>query len=156
MVEHILQVVTEYEGSLRGMQYVPRFSYGRRMLRDDGVPNRSIFDCLFIGKAMAIQFMKEVGLLRSKMQCNTCGQDMTWSADSILPEGFLWLCQKRVAGTRCNQSVSNKHESWLQKSNLTFQEILLITYVIGWREQAHQIQNEYSLSAHTVADRGTD
>jgi hypothetical protein len=36
-----------------------------------------IFNYLFTDKAMAIQFMKEVGLFRSKVQCNTCGQDMT-------------------------------------------------------------------------------
>jgi len=39
-VAHMLQVVTEYEERLRRNQYVPRFSYGRRMLRDDGGANR--------------------------------------------------------------------------------------------------------------------
>jgi len=103
---------------------------------------------------MAIQFMKESGLLRSKVQCKTCGQDMTWSADSNRAEGFRWRCERRVAGNMCNQSVSIKRGSWFQHSNLTFQEILLITYDIVCRQQAHHIQMEYGFSAHTVPDWG--
>jgi hypothetical protein len=89
MVAHILQVVTEYEERVRGMQYVPMFSYGRRMLRDDGVPNRFIFNYLFTDKAIAIQFMKEVGLLRNKVQCNTCGQDMTCPQIPFIIRNFV-------------------------------------------------------------------
>ena len=79
---------------------------------------------------------------------------MTWSADSNRFEGFRWRCQRRVAGNKCNQSVSIKDGSWFQQSNLTFQEILLITYDIMCRVQAHQIQRKYRLSAHAVADWG--
>jgi len=88
MIAHILQVVTEYEERLRRTPYVPRLSYGRRMVRDDSAPNRFFFNYLFCDQPMAIQFMKDVGLLRSKVQFNTCGQDMKWSADFSLPEGF--------------------------------------------------------------------
>jgi len=42
MVEHLLQEFTEHEERLRRNNYVPRFSYGRRMLRDDGDPNRYV------------------------------------------------------------------------------------------------------------------
>ena len=109
---------------------------------------------LFCHQPMAIEFLKGIGLLRSKMQCNTCGRDMTWSADSNLPEGFRWRCQRRVAGVSCNKSASIKQGSWFQQSNLTLQEILLITHDIVCRETAHQIQKEYGLSDQTVADWG--
>ena len=36
MVEHVLQVTSDYEKRLAGSQYVPKFSFQRRMLRDDG------------------------------------------------------------------------------------------------------------------------
>ena len=39
MVENIVHVTADYEASLARSGYVPRFSYGRRMLRDDGDPN---------------------------------------------------------------------------------------------------------------------
>jgi len=100
--------------TLRRMPHVPRFSYGRGMVCDDGATNMSFFYYLFCDQAMAIQFMKENGLLRSKVLCKTCGQDMTWSADSNRAEGFRWRCQRRVAGNRCNQFVSIKRGLWFQ------------------------------------------
>jgi len=60
------------------------------MLTDDGAPNRFFLMYLFCNKSMAIQYLKDIGLLRSKMQCNTCGRDMTWSADSSKLDGFRW------------------------------------------------------------------
>jgi hypothetical protein len=51
---------------------------------------------------MATEFLKDVCHLRNKVQCNICGRDMTWSADSNLPEGFRWPCERRFAGVRCN------------------------------------------------------
>ena len=103
MVEHPIQVTSDYETRLAGSDYVPRFSYGRRMLRDDGGPNRFFLMYLFCDLANAIQFLKDIGLIRFTMQCNTCGRDMTCCADSSVPEGFRWRCQTRVAGVRCSQ-----------------------------------------------------
>ena len=40
MVDRSVQVFKEYEERLRSSDNVPRFSYGRRMMRDDGDPNR--------------------------------------------------------------------------------------------------------------------
>jgi hypothetical protein len=40
MVEQLLKVTSEYEERLRRCEYVPRFSFGRQMLRVDGAPNR--------------------------------------------------------------------------------------------------------------------
>jgi len=118
------------------MQKVPRFSYGCRMVRADGGPNRLLFCNLFNDHAMAIEFLKEIGLLRRTMQCESCGWDMTWSERPNLHDGFIWRCQRRVAGARCNQSASVRHRSWFQWSKLTLQEIILLTYDIVCREPA--------------------
>ena len=40
MVDRLVKVFHEYEERLRRSDYVPRFSYGRRMMRDDGDPNK--------------------------------------------------------------------------------------------------------------------
>ena len=56
---------------------MPRSSYGRSMLREDGGPNRDFLKYLFCDQGFAMQFLKDVGLLRSKVECNTCGRDMT-------------------------------------------------------------------------------
>jgi len=129
MVEHLVQVTSEYEARLARSDYGAKFSYGRRMLRDDGGPNRFFLMYLFC-ESIAIQFLKDIGLLRSTMQCNTCGRDMTWSVDSSISEGFRWRCQRRVAGVRCNQPTSIKLGSWFQQSYLTLREMMLITYLM--------------------------
>ena len=137
------------------MPFVPRSSYWRPMMREDGGPNRDFLTYLICYRGIAIEFLMDVGLLRNKVQCNTCGRHMTWSVDPSIPEGLRWRCRNKVAGVKCSESRSTKHGSWLQQSNLTFQEILLISYDLLRSEPACQIQQEYRLSSRTVADLGT-
>jgi len=153
-VEKLCEVVSEYEKRLQKMPFVPRSSYGRRMLREGGGPNRDFLTYLFCDHGFAMQFLMDVGLLRSKVQCNTCGRDITWSAERSIPEGFSWRCRKKIASVKCSESRSIKHGSWFQQSNLTFREILLISYDIVCREPAHHIQQEFRLSSRTVTDWG--
>jgi len=96
MVEHIIQVTSEYEDRLRRCEYVPRFSCGRRMLKNDGDPIRFFLMYLFCEQSLAIQFLMDIGLLRSKVQCNTCGRDMKWSVDFTHSEGFRWRRSREV------------------------------------------------------------
>jgi hypothetical protein len=44
---------------------------------------------LFSEQSTATEFLKDVGLLRSKMQCDACGRDMARSADSIFLKDFV-------------------------------------------------------------------
>ena len=128
MVHNINSVFNEYEERVRRLQTVPRFSYGRRMLRSDGAPNGTFFISVFNDHAMAIESLKDIGLIRRTMQCSCCGRDMVWSQRSDCSDGFRWRCQRRVAGARCNRSTAIRHDSWFQRSNLTLQEIMLLTY----------------------------
>ena len=106
MVENVIHFTSDYEEPLRRCQNVPRLSYGRRMLMEDGASNRFFLMYLFCNESMAIKYLKDIGLLRSKMQCNTCGRDMARSADSSKVDGYRWWCRKRVAGVVCNQFAS--------------------------------------------------
>jgi len=90
MVQRIIEIMANYDNRLREMQSVPRLSFGRRLVCTDGAPNRMLFTCLFCHHELAIQFLKDVGLIRSKVQCKTCGRDMTWSADPTPSDGFRW------------------------------------------------------------------
>ena len=98
MVQNITSVFNEYEERVRRLQTVPRSSYGRRMLRSDGAPNRTFFISVFNDHAMAIELLKDIGLIRRTMQCSSCGRDMVWSQCSDIADGFRWRCQRRVAG----------------------------------------------------------
>jgi hypothetical protein len=49
------------------ISFVPRFSYGRGLLRDDDGPNRVFFTFLFATKHLPLLFCKEVKLIRSEV-----------------------------------------------------------------------------------------
>jgi hypothetical protein len=47
MVQLIKEIVAHYEERLRKMPSVPRYSYGRGVLRNDGAPNMNFLTYLF-------------------------------------------------------------------------------------------------------------
>jgi hypothetical protein len=102
---------------------------------------------------LGIQFLKDVGLIRSKVTCNTCGRDMTWCADPKRKDGFRWRCCRKSVAV-CSESKSIKHALWFQHSNLTFQEVMFLTYDIVRRKPASLIKEEYRFSSTTIADWG--
>jgi len=55
MVDNLVRITSEYDARLAACPYVPRLSYGRRMLRDDGDPNRLFLAYLFCDESNAIQ-----------------------------------------------------------------------------------------------------
>jgi len=57
MVEKVMHIISEYEERLRMCQHVRRLSFGRRMLRDDGAPNRFFLMYLSCDESMAIQYL---------------------------------------------------------------------------------------------------
>jgi hypothetical protein len=67
MVQQIIEIVAKYEDRLQEMQSVPRLSYGLRLVCTDGAPNRMFLTCLFSHHELAIQFLKDVGLIRSSL-----------------------------------------------------------------------------------------
>jgi len=88
MVSHILEVVRECVQRVQELPFVPRFSYERGLLRDDGGPNRLFFTYIFCDEALTIKFLKDVKLIQSKVLCETCSQDMTWCPEPRYSEGF--------------------------------------------------------------------
>jgi transposase-like protein len=153
MVANLTRVIHDYEERVRSKQVVPLFSHDRHMQRSDGGPKRAFFG-LFGDHAMAIDFLKDIGLIRRTMQCNSCHRDMTWSERTGINDKFKWRCQRRGAGARCNIYTSIRHGSWFQQSNPTLFEILILTYDIVCRDSASNTHNEYCFSSHTVADWG--
>jgi len=83
MVGNISAVFTEYEECMWRLQKAPTFSRGQRMVRSDGAPNRAFFYSLFDDHAMAIEFLKDIGLIQRTMQCNSCSRDMTSECPNV-------------------------------------------------------------------------
>jgi hypothetical protein len=80
MVEEIKCVVSKYQQRLMEMPFVPRSSFGRASLGKDGEANKLFVTYLFSDMDLGIQFLKDAGLILSKVTCNTCDRDMTWCA----------------------------------------------------------------------------
>ena len=148
MVQRITHTIKDYQVRLREMPYVPRTSFRRDSLGYCGDAKKLFLTFLFSDHAVGLQFLKDVGLIRSKVQCNSCGHDMTWHADPTALDRFRWRC-RRGAGTRCSGYRSIRHGPWFQGSHLTLQEVLYLTYDILRRKPANQIQREHHFSDHT-------
>jgi hypothetical protein len=97
MVQRFIEIVAEYKERMRAiMQFLDDGTYDRRFMREDVGPNKEFLSFLFCNNDMAIQFLKDVGLLRRKVQCKKCDRDMTWCApgDNDPPDSL------RVSATR--------------------------------------------------------
>jgi len=115
MVQCITTVIKEYQDNLREMPYVPKTSFGWDSLWYSGEMNKLFPTFLFRNHNIGLQFLNDIGLICSKVQCNSCYRDMTWYADPSAIDGFRWWCRRMVAGTRCSGSWSIRHGSWLQR-----------------------------------------
>ena len=131
------------------MPYVPKTSYGRALLGDDGEANKLFLTFLFSDTDLGIQFLKDVGLFRIKMPCNTCGRDMTWCAEPKTKDGFRLRCRRRAAVV-CSETKSIRHGPWLQQSKLTLQEVMYLTYDIVHRVPARIIHKQHRFGPNTI------
>jgi hypothetical protein len=154
MVEKIQGIISEYQRRLMEMPYVPKRSYGHSAVGINGSVNIVFLTFLFCDKELGVQFLKDVGLIATKVSCNTCGCDMAWCADPSTTDGFRWRCRRKVAGAKCSLSKSIRNGTWFQQSKVTFQEMLYLTYDIVRSVPAHLIQQDYAFSSTTVTDWG--
>jgi hypothetical protein len=114
MVDEIKSVISTFQRRLMEMLCVPKTSYRRAWLGDDGEANKVFLTFLFSDTDLGIQFLKDVGLLRSKVPCNTCGRDMTWCAEPKPKDGFRLRCRR--ASVVCSETKSIRHGSWFKQS----------------------------------------
>jgi len=104
MVQLITHTIKDYQERLREVPYVPPTSFRRDSLRYCGEANKVFPTFLFSHNAIGLQFLKDVGLFRSKLQCNSCGRDMTWHSEPTALKRFRRRCRRRGAGTICCRS----------------------------------------------------
>ena len=76
MVLRVSNIIKEYQDILREKPYVPKTYFQRDSMGFSGDANE-LFLTLFSDCAIGLQFFKDVELIRSNVQCNSCGCDMT-------------------------------------------------------------------------------
>jgi hypothetical protein len=91
MAQALLAVIANYKQRLMGMPQAPRHSFGRAAFGVDGAVNRLFLKYKFLDLDIAIQFLKDTGLIPSQMTCPTCGLDMTKAADPQRRDHFRWI-----------------------------------------------------------------
>lgn len=116
-MEHIQQIIAQYQQQTAEKPYVPNRSYGHPALGINGNVNRDFLTFLFSDKDVGIEFLKDMSLIHSKVPCNTCGRVMKWCADPTTKDGFRWRCRRKVAEAKCSQSQAIRHGSWFQQSS---------------------------------------
>jgi len=90
MVDHIKEIISKYQRRIVEMPFVPKRSYGHSAVGINGSVNAGFLTFLFSDRDLGIQFLKDAGLIGSKVPYNTCGRDMTWCADPTTTNGFRW------------------------------------------------------------------
>jgi hypothetical protein len=75
MVHHKSNFIKEYQDKPHEMPFVPKTSHQRDSLGYCGDTNKTFLTFLFNNSAVSIQFLKDAGLFRRKMQCNSCGSE---------------------------------------------------------------------------------
>jgi len=153
VVDQINSAISTYQRRLKGMPYEPKTSYGRVSLVDDDEVNKLFLMFLFSDTDLGIQFLKDVGLFRSKVPCNTWGRDLTWCAEPKPKDSFRFRCRRKAA-VECSETKSIRHVSWFQQSKLTLQKVMYLTHDIVRRVPARLIQQEHRFGPNTIADWG--
>jgi len=77
MVQRITQIIKDYQSRVRETPCVPETSFRIDSLGFPGVANKLFLTFLFSEHAIGVQFLKDVGLIRSKMQCNSATAQYT-------------------------------------------------------------------------------
>jgi hypothetical protein len=69
VVQRITNTIKDNHERLREMPYVPITSFRRDSLGYCGVANKIFLTFLFCGHEICLQFLKDVGIIRSKVLC---------------------------------------------------------------------------------------
>jgi len=122
----VTSIIATYQQQIAAKPYVPAMTYRRPTLGTSGVPNRLFLVFLFSEHNIGVQFLKDVGLIPSSMVCCRCGSQMSWCIDESVKDHYQWQCLRVISATACRASISIRHGTWFQQSNLNFMEVLLL------------------------------
>lgn len=99
-----------------------------------------------------IQWLFQLGLVLdlSGVLCQFCDKgrfglrkDSSFSTD---------LCCWRCSNKACGKKVSIRHGSWFSDSNLTLENIVLLTYFWVYRVEQELVEHELGISHSTIVD----
>ncbi|GFR12186.1 DDE_Tnp_IS1595 domain-containing protein [Trichonephila clavata] len=125
------------------------FSSGKRTLGREGIPNRLFCIVLCQNKNLFVDFLKEAGLILSKVLCEKCNVPMTFTTKNSSSDGFCWVCRNRC-NKICGRTKTIRIFSWFHFSKLKMEEIFLLTYEYVRGTDTKKIAMEYDFSSSTL------
>jgi len=99
-----------YERCLNSKLYVCSTTFGHATFGANGVPDKLFLAFLFSDPNVEVQFLKDVGLIRSSMVSCKCGSQISWYVDTNRKDGNQLPCRRITFA-----SASFRHGSWFQQ-----------------------------------------
>lgn len=103
-------------------------------------------------KEMLVYWLMDEGLMAKGRSCPMCAGEMSLTRCEDRSDGLKWECRKQVNGKRHKAEVSIRKGSWFEKSNMTLEEILKLTYWWCQDLDQAQIKHEVGLAESTGVD----
>jgi hypothetical protein len=72
MMQHITNVIKEYEAKFSQLPFLLKTSFQRDSLGYSNDPCKLSLTFLFCDNRIGVLFLKDAGLIRSKVECNCC------------------------------------------------------------------------------------
>ena len=99
-----------------------------------------------------IDWLKHIALLPSEMLCPMCSNPMMWTTCKDRSDGYKYECPRGQGAKRYRVEQSIRHGSWFEKSNLTLQEIIKITFWWCADLRENQIKTQLRINDNTIVD----
>lgn len=124
-------------------------SYNRSEKERHHINFRKLLRDVICNKDTAIRWSFENNVIARSRQCPVCGSTMELKkAPLYSSDGFKWRCQK----SDHIKDISMRKGSWFEKSNLTIEEIIELTYWWTTGTEQKQIIREMGISSRTAVD----
>lgn len=126
-------------------------SYGRSEQAGTWTYDR-VEEGILCSKHNCIRWYMDQGLITSERVCGHWDKPMKLVECQDRSDGYKWECRRQEAGKRHKTEVSIRQGSWFEKSNMTVEEILKLTYWWCRDVKQEQIRHELNLASNTAVD----
>ncbi len=107
---------------------------------------------MLCNKDRLIGWLMDEKLIAKSRKCGHCNEMMKLVIANDRSDGFKWECRRQINGKRHRVEISIRKDSWFEKSNLTLEEIVKLTYWWCRGVSQEDIRHEVNVSEHTAVD----
>ena len=107
---------------------------------------------MLCNKDRLIGWLMDEKLIAKSRKCGHCNEMMKLVIANDRSDGFKWECRRQINRKRHRVEISIRKDSWFEKSNLTLEEIVKLTYWWCRGVSQEDIRHEVNVSEHTAVD----